>query len=93
MLSGVHMSSTTVTVRISSDLSAALERLATATRRSRSFLAAEAIEAYVRRELPILEAVGQGLADAHAGRVVPHEKVEAEIYAAIERAEAARKRA
>jgi predicted transcriptional regulator len=86
-------SSTTLSVRISTDLVASMERLAAATRRSKSFLAAEAIEAYVQRELPIVEEIERGLEDMSAGRLVPHEDVEAEVYTLIERAEAARKRA
>ena len=85
-------SSTTLTVRLSPELKDGLARLAAGTRRTRSFLAAEAIEAYVKRELAIVEAIQRGLEDVRAGRVVPHEQVEAEIYALIEEAEA-RKRA
>ncbi len=41
------MSTTTLTVRISPDISSRLAKLAEATKRSKSFLAAEAIEEYV----------------------------------------------
>ena len=50
-----------------------LGRLAQDTRRSRSFLANEAVEAYVSRELEIIDGIQRGLADVTAGRVVSHE--------------------
>lgn len=82
--------STTTTIRLSSDLKDKLDRLARITRRSKSFLAAEAISAYVDRELEIVEGIQRGLADVRAGRTVPHEQVVAEIDALLD-AIAARK--
>jgi predicted transcriptional regulator len=79
----------TITVRISAETKAKLDRLAEATRRSRSFLAADALTAYADFELGIIDAIDEGLADARAGRVVPHEQVVAETEAIIR---AARKR-
>ena len=78
------MGSTTMTVRLPEATKDQLARLAERTRRSRSFLAGEAITAYVERELAIIEGIESGLADMEAGRVVPHEEVMAEIDAAIE---------
>ena len=73
------MTSTTMTVRLPVDVKARLERLAAATRRSRSFLAAEAVEAYVDREVAIIEGIEAGLADMRAGRVVGHDEAMARI--------------
>lgn len=70
--------STTMTIRVTPDLKEKLGRLAESTRRSRSYLAVEAVEAYVNRELQIIEGIHQGLADMRAGRVTPHEDVMAE---------------
>ena len=67
--------STTMTIRVTPDLKEKLGRLAESTRRSRSYLAVEAVEAYVNRELQIIEGIHQGLADMRAGRVTPHEDV------------------
>lgn len=69
--------STTMTIRLSPDLKDKLGRLAQNTRRTRSYLAAEAVEAYVNRELQIIEGVDRGLADMEAGRVTPHDAVTA----------------
>ena len=69
---------TTISIRISSDLKDKLDRLAKGTQRSNSFLAARAIETYVDRELEIVEGILRGIEDVKAGRVVPHEEVMAE---------------
>jgi len=53
-----------------------LDRLAKATTRSRSYLAADAITGYLRSQEWQIERIRDGLADAKAGRVVPHEEVE-----------------
>jgi predicted transcriptional regulator len=82
--------STTMTIRVSSDTKLKLERIAADTRRSKSFLAAEAVSAYVDRELDIIEGIKSGMADAAAGHVVPHDDAMAEIDAIIEAAEARR---
>jgi predicted transcriptional regulator len=82
--------STTMTIRVSSETRQKLERIATDTRRSKSFLAAEAVSAYVDRELEIIDGIKRGMADAETGRVVSHDEAMAEIDAVIEAAEAER---
>lgn len=66
--------STTMTIRLTPALKEKLGRLAQDTRRTRSFLAAEALETYVNRELQIIEGIQRGLADMAAGRVTPHDE-------------------
>ncbi len=85
------MPSATMTIRVPAEVRDKLGRLAQDTRRSRSYLAAEAVAAYVERELAIVEGIKQGLADVAAGRVTPHEEVMAQLHAIID--EAQRKRA
>ena len=82
--------STTMTIRVSPDVKEKLDRIAAGTRRSKSFLAGEAVAAYVDRELEIIEGIKRGMADAEADRVVPHDEAMAEIYAVIDTAEAER---
>lgn len=82
--------STTMTIRIRPDVKEKLDRIAADTQRSKSFLAGEAVAAYVDRELEIIEGIKRGVADAEAGRVVPHEQAMAEVYAVIEAAKAAK---
>jgi predicted transcriptional regulator len=78
------MTTSTMTIRLDDSVKEKLERLAHDTRRSKSFLAAEAVSAYVERELEIIEGIQRGLADVEAGRVVPHDEAMAEIYAVID---------
>ncbi|ASR50785.1 CopG family ribbon-helix-helix protein [Blastomonas fulva] len=84
------MNSTTMTIRVPLEVSDKLSRLAKGTDRSRSYLAAAAVSAYVDRELEIIEGIQQGLADVEAGRVVLHEQVVAEAEAIIAEARQAR---
>jgi predicted transcriptional regulator len=84
-------SSTTMTIRIDPLVKEKLGRLADGTRRSRSYLAAEAVAAYVDRELEIIEGIQRGLDDVEAGRTVSHEEAMAEIDALIDAAERRRK--
>ena len=79
--------STTMTIRLDPAVKDRLGRLAEGTRRSRSFLAAEAVAAYVDRELSVIEGVEHGLADAAAGRTVTHAEAMAQLDAVIEKAE------
>ena len=78
--------STTMTIRLDPQLKAKLGRLAEGTRRSRSFLAAEAVETYVDRELAIIEGIQRGMADVAAGRTVSHEEAMAAVQRAIDAA-------
>ena len=76
--------STTLSIRLSSETKAQLGQLAAATRRSKSFLAAEAVAAYVAREQAIVMGIQQGLADMQAGRIVPHDLAMTELDALID---------
>ena len=78
--------SATMTIRLSAEVIEKLGRLAVNTRRSKSFLAGEAVAAYVERELEIIEGIKRGLDDVEAGRVVPHNKVMAEARQIIAKA-------
>jgi predicted transcriptional regulator len=80
-----------MSIRLSSETKAKLGLLATATRRSKSFLAAEAVEAYVTRERAIIEGIERGLTDLKAGRTVPHDAAMAEIDALIDGIEQAKR--
>lgn len=85
--------STTMTIRLSRDIKEKLDRIATDTRRSKSFLAGEAVSAYVDRELEIIEGIKRGLADAKADRVISHQHVTNEARQIIAAAKGKRKKA
>lgn len=78
--------STTMTIRVTPETKQKLERIAADTRRSKSFLAAEAVTAYVDRELEIIGGIKRGLADVEAGRVLPHQQVMAEARQIVAKA-------
>jgi predicted transcriptional regulator len=73
-----------MTIRIAPEIKAKLDQLAGDTRRSRSFLAADAVASYVDRELAIIDGIQRGLADAKAGRVISHDKAMAELDAVVD---------
>jgi predicted transcriptional regulator len=75
--------STTMTIRLPAGLKEKLERLADGTHRSRSYLAAEAVSAYVERELSIIDGIQRGLADVAAGRVTAHDEAMDRVDALI----------
>lgn len=74
---------TTMTIRVTTELKDRLGRLAHDTRRSRSFLAAEAVTDYVTREQAIIDGIKRGIADADAGRTVSHEDAMKRLRATI----------
>jgi predicted transcriptional regulator len=76
---------TTITIRVPVAVKERLDRLAELTRRSRSFLSAEALEIYTRSELEIVEQISAGVEDMEAGRVVPHEEAMAELRERVAR--------
>jgi RHH-type rel operon transcriptional repressor/antitoxin RelB len=71
------MSSSVLSVRLNPKTKAKLEALAKASRRSRSFLAAEAIENYVESEAWQLAEIEAGIDDLNSGRSVEHGEIRA----------------
>jgi RHH-type transcriptional regulator, rel operon repressor / antitoxin RelB len=69
------MSSTTFTVRVDADTKERLERLAKSTGRSRSFLAAEAINQYLEVNEWQVAGIKQAIASLDRGEGVAHEHV------------------
>ena len=78
--------STTMTIRLDPQLKAKLGKLAEGTRRSRSFLAAEAVKTYVDRELAIIEGIQRGVADVAAGRTLSHDEAMEAVQRVIDAA-------
>ena len=65
----------TLSVRIDSETKKRLDALSKRSRRSKSFLAAEAIAAYVESEEWQLDELHAGIAELDSGQEVSHEKV------------------
>lgn len=66
---------TTLSVRLDTDTKKRLEALAKRARRSKSFLAAEAIAAFVEAENWQLDEIQTGIKELNEGRGVPHKDV------------------
>ena len=69
------MSSTTLTIRVPESEKDRLDSLAKSTGRSRSFLAAEAISAYLENNEWQIEGIKKAIAQADRGETIPHENV------------------
>jgi predicted transcriptional regulator len=67
--------STTLSIRLDTETKNRLEALAQRSRRSKSFLAAEAIAAFVEAESWQLDEIQMGIKDLDEGAGVRHEKV------------------
>ncbi len=85
--------STTMTIRLTPEVKEKLERIAINTRRSKSFLAGEAVAAYVDRELEIIDGIKRSLADVKAGQLVPHGEVMSQARRIIAEAKRKKKKA
>ena len=70
---------TPLSIRVPEELSERLDALAKATDRSKSFLAVQAIEEFVTVQEWQVAAIKEGIAEADAGMVVPHEKAVEEL--------------
>lgn len=67
--------STTMTIRLEPEIKARLDKLAEVTHRSKSFLAAEAINDYLKiQEWQLIE-IKKGIAEADEGQLVDHESI------------------
>ncbi len=76
--------SVTVTARLTEEMAAKLDTLAQHTKRSKSYLVAEAIEQYAKRELAFVEAVLEGIASADRGELIEHDEMMKRLYARID---------
>jgi len=65
----------TLSIRINSETKERLDALSKRSKRSKSFLAAEAIAAYVESEMWQLAELQTGIADLDSGQEVSHDKV------------------
>ncbi|TAK76820.1 MAG: ribbon-helix-helix protein, CopG family [Gammaproteobacteria bacterium] len=69
------MTSTTMTVRLDDQLKTRLDKLAELTHRSKSFLAAEAINEYLKIQEWQINDITKSIAEADAGQLVDHDSV------------------
>ena len=74
-----------ISVHAKPETSKRLDKLASVTRRSKSFLANEAIERYLKEEEAFLAAVEQGKTDVAAGRVFSTDEARARAKAFVDK--------
>ena len=67
----------TITFHTSPEVKARLDRLATLTQRSKSYLTNEAVERYLADEEAFVAAVEEGLVQANAGELIDHARAAA----------------
>lgn len=77
------MADVTFSVRLPAETKSLLDALSKSTRRSKNYLAREAITSFVQSEAEIVEGIMQGIADVKAGRIVPHDVVRKKSRAII----------
>ena len=65
----------TLAFRVPREKAAALEQLATSTERDKSWLLEQALDQYLLSQAWQIEAIEEGIADAEAGRMIPHDKM------------------
>ena len=75
-----------ISIRLDDITREKLDALAETQDRSRSWVVNDAIQAYFEHQDWIVEAIKVGIADAEAGRLVPHEEVMADLNDLIEAA-------
>ena len=71
------MDKQTISFRLESDKVAALDELADSMDRDRTYLLNEAVGAYLELQQWQVDRIEAGLAEADAGKVIPHSKVKA----------------
>ena len=69
------MSSSTMTIRLDDGLKDQLEKLAQSTHRSKSFLAAEAIQDYVNIHEWQIDETQKGISEATNGDLITHDEI------------------
>jgi predicted transcriptional regulator len=69
------MKTATVSAKLEPEVATKLDLLAKATARSKSYLAAEAIEAYVEEQAWQIEAIREGIKEADKGNFATEEEV------------------
>jgi predicted transcriptional regulator len=74
----------TLTIRLPSVTKDRLGQLAAQTNRTKSYLAGEAIAAYVAREMDIITGIERGLEDMRAGRTVSHTDAMTRLRATVD---------
>ncbi len=71
----IESKSVSLAFRVVPETARRLEALSAATDRPRSWLLERALEAYLDQQVWQIARIEEGLADAEAGRTIPHERI------------------
>jgi RHH-type transcriptional regulator, rel operon repressor / antitoxin RelB len=75
LVGGTPVADTTlISVRVPKDVAKRLRALAKATDRSKSYVAGQAIEEFLTLQEWQVKAIRQGIAEANAGKLIPHDE-------------------
>ncbi len=77
------MTEITFSVRLPAETKSLLDALSKSTKRSKNFLARQAITGFVQNQAEVVEGILQGIADVRAGRIVAHDDVKKKSRAII----------
>jgi predicted transcriptional regulator len=74
-----------LSIRLPAETLRRLDTIAATTRCTRSFIANEALEAWIARESAVIEDIRIGLEEPRTGKTIPHEQAMRDLDAAVER--------
>jgi len=66
-----------ITIRVETEIKEKLDRMAIATKRSKSYLASEALQDYIKLNEWQITAIQEGIRQADNGQLIPHEEIKA----------------
>ncbi len=66
-----------ITIRVETEIKEKLDQMAIATRRSKSYLASEALQDYIKLNEWQIKAIQEGIRQADNGQLIPHEEIKA----------------
>jgi RHH-type rel operon transcriptional repressor/antitoxin RelB len=66
-----------ITIRVDTEIKEKLDQMAIATRRSKSYLASEALQDYIKLNEWQINAIQEGIRQADSGQLIPHEEIKA----------------
>ena len=64
-----------ITIRVEPEIKKKLDQMAHATKRSKSYLASEALQEYIKLNEWQIKAIQEGIRQADEGQLIPHEAI------------------
>jgi predicted transcriptional regulator len=89
IIAGFNMTDATMTLRLSSDLKKRLDIISSVTKRSKSFLASEAVARFIEAEEEYIEGIAEARMQYSRGEIVPHDEAMRQIRSYIKKSQEA----